>query len=335
MVNPSLEHVHRFAHEAMGTLFEVAVAGQEKKYAEQASMAVFREVDRLENLFSRFNPCSELGQINRLRPDESLRIGLEVYECLKTAEQVRLDTAGAFDINYKARLRIRGPEGTERFQPGGQAGNPGYELSSGADGFSIRLPELGGENYAASLDLDLGGIGKGYALDRAVSILSDWTVERALVHSGTSTAVAFGSAPGLKEGEEGWPVGVGGKWSSADAPGRVLLRDRALSGSGTEVKGGHILDPGTGREAESHLAAWVSHPSAAIADAISTAFMVMRQDEVEAYCRSHPEVWALVITNKGEPVAYNSKIFLFPPSGSPGRRILSSASRLGRQDILK
>ena len=68
------ESVHRFAHEAMGTIFEVLIAGQEAGYAAQAAEAVFREIDRLEGLFSRFNATSEIGQINRLRADESLRI---------------------------------------------------------------------------------------------------------------------------------------------------------------------------------------------------------------------------------------------------------------------
>jgi thiamine biosynthesis lipoprotein len=246
-------------------------------------------------------------------------MGLEVYECLKSAEQVRLDTHGAFDINYLARPRAGGPKGRKRVRPGKRAGNPCYELSSGPDGYAICLPESADEDSAGSLDLDLGGIGKGYALDRAVAVLADWTVDRALVHSGTSTAVAVGSAPGLKTGEEGWPVGVGGKWTAVGSTGRVLLRNRAISGSGTEVKGRHILDPGTGRKAQSHLAAWVSHPSAAIADALSTAFMVMGRKEVGAYCARRPEVWALVITITGKPASFNSHI-LSSPSLSPAGR---------------
>jgi thiamine biosynthesis lipoprotein len=68
-----------------------------------------------------------------------------------------------------------------------------------------------------------------------------------------------------------------------------------VSGSGTEVKGEHIIDPRTGRPARAHLAAWAAHPSAAVSDALSTAFLVMGTEEAERYCRSHPEVWGLVI----------------------------------------
>lgn len=88
----------------------------------------------------------------------------------------------------------------------------------------------------------------------------------------------------------------------------MLLRDRALSGSGTEVKGRHLLDPRTGRPAEDHVAAWVSHPSAATADALSTAFMAMNSKEARRYCRDHPDVWALLITPKRKGLLFNPEV---------------------------
>jgi thiamine biosynthesis lipoprotein len=112
----------------------------------------------------------------------------------------------------------------------------------------------------------------------------------------------------LSAGETGWPVGVGGTWELTGIPKRVLLYNRALSGSGSEVKGGHILDPRTGRRAEGHLAAWVSHPAAAVADALSTAFMAMSHKEVRRYCRDHPDVWALLITPKSKARLFNREI---------------------------
>jgi thiamine biosynthesis lipoprotein len=82
-----------------------------------------------------------------------------------------------------------------------------------------------------------------------------------------------------------------------------------LSGSGTEVKGTHILDPRTGEPAEEHLAVWVSHPSATVADALSTAFMVMSPDEVTAYTGNDTDVWALVVDNKRECRVLNPGLF--------------------------
>jgi thiamine biosynthesis lipoprotein len=278
----------------MGTIFEVLIAGQEAAYSVEASQAVFREVDRLEALFSRFNATSEIGQINRLRADESLRISLDAFECLSIAGRVQRETAGAFDINFR---RERGS--SER---------PDFELTAADSGFQVRLRQDFLGRSSAGLDLDLGAIGKGYALDKAASILADWSVERFLIHGGTSSALAARDAPGLSLGEAGWPVGVGGTWELPDVPKRVLLRGRALSGSGTEVKGRHISDPRTGRPAKGHLAAWVSHPSAAVSDALSTAFMAMSSKEARRYCEQHSDVWALLITPKKKGLLFNREI---------------------------
>jgi thiamine biosynthesis lipoprotein len=292
MMKPVNGVVHRFAHEAMGTIFEVMIAGTDEKYAGQASQAVFQEIDRLEALFSRFNACSEIGQINRLQPGESMRIGFETYDCLKTAALISAETDGAFDINFRSLIQ-------------GKA----FAVFRTKSGFGINIQETPFQHTGRSVDLDLGAIGKGYALDRAQVILTDWGVERALIHGGTSTALAIGSAPGLDPGEVGWPVGVGGIWTLPGAPKRVLLRDRALSGSGTEVKGRHIQDPRTNNPAEKHFAAWVSHPRAAVADALSTAFMVMSQEDVRSYCQSHSEVWALLILDQRNHQIFNQEIF--------------------------
>jgi thiamine biosynthesis lipoprotein len=279
-------NVSRFSHQAMGTFFEVNIAGEEKTYAEQAARAAFKEIDRLENLFSRFDATSEISRLNRLGPGESMAIGIEAFECLTIAERVRAETGGAFDVNVRGRNPAAEDEG-----PAPAA----FWLSKTSSGFEAGRTAASGGGFAR-LDLDLGGIGKGYALDKAMAVLAEWSIGNVLVHGGTSTAVAAGSAPEKR----GWPVGVGGGWPCPDAPRELMLSGRALSGSGTEVKGQHILDPRTGAPATGHAAAWALHPDAAGADALSTAFMVMKTEDVEKYCSGHPEVWALVVIDYGE-----------------------------------
>jgi thiamine biosynthesis lipoprotein len=306
MTEPPKSTVSRFSHHAMGTVFEIFIAGEEESYAGQAARAAFDEIDRVERLFSRFNPASETGQINGLKTGESMAIGVEMFECLSIAERVRAETAGSFDVNVRMKVKFRSPDMSWISD---DAELPSFELRGGISsagagercdrgdrapsGFELRAVAAG-SGTGCCLELDLGGIGKGYALDKALEILEDWSVENALVHAGTSTAIAMGSAP---DGE-GWPVGVGGGWPGA--PREMRLAAKALSGSGTEVKGGHVIDPRTGGPAGGHLAAWSTHPSGAVADAISTAFMVMTTEEVENYCLSHPDVWALVVKSYGD-----------------------------------
>jgi thiamine biosynthesis lipoprotein len=94
-----------------------------------------------------------------------------------------------------------------------------------------------------------------------------------------------------------------------------------LSGSGTAVKGEHIIDPRTGRPARGHRAAWASHPSAAAADALSTAFMVMTTAGVAALCGRHPEVWALVINARKKCRIFNAgAIAVNRPGGTRRQR---------------
>ena len=264
----------RFSHFAMGTTFEVMIAGSDEIYAGQASQAVFDEIDRIENLFNRFNPSSEVGQLNLLKAGKKIKIGVELFECLKTAALVQKETRGAFNINVASLVRYK--RKSREFP---------VELSLLPAGFMAKILDRVASQKIHGVEFDLGGIGKGYALEKALEICSDWGIKRVLLHGGTSTALAAGDAPSEDEGNSGWPVGIGGDWDCPKVPERFFLKSRALSGSGTEVKGGHIIDPKTGQPAQGHKAVWVSHISAAWADALSTAFMVMTTENFKEYMR--------------------------------------------------
>jgi len=140
--------------------------------------------------------------------------------------------------------------------------------------------------------VDLGAIGKGYAVDQMTALLRDWSIEEALVHSGESSAFALGS----------WSVAIRDPEGQEEILGCVQLRDRSLSGSGLLLHGRHIIDPRTGRPAEGKRGAWAAAPSAAASDALSTAFMVMSSGEVREYCRRHDDVSAMIVS--GSPGRY-------------------------------
>ncbi len=284
---------YRFSHSAMGTTFEVILAESNAEYAGQASQAVFDEIDRIETFLSRFDPGSEISMINRLNSGQSLSVSVDVYSCLTTAFLIQDLTRGAFDINFAVSNR-----NDSKLQ------RKSVEIRKSKHGFLVICPDKPPEQMYCGVDFNLGGIGKGFALDKALDIFRDWSIENALIHGGTSTALAIGDAPDLAQEKKGWPVGVGGNWPALKEF-RLFLKSRALSGSGTEVKGLHVINPRTGKKASGHFGAWVSHPSAAVADALSTAFMVMDPPEVAAYCEMFPETWALVLIDPDHFDVYN------------------------------
>ena len=277
----------RLSHEAMACTFEVWIPGQDQP----AARAAFDEADRIEQEISRFVEHSDVSRLNRCRSGETVRVGIEAFECLKLALRIRHETWGAFDVTCSADS-ARGSTVTGRPPPAIRLDEEDHTVTVLRDGVRI----------------DLGGIGKGYALDKMAEILSEWGVVRGLVHAGQSTVLAIG-----RRGDDpAWtislrnPVGSNRCRANSDetelqvchcsvsSGGRVDLGRRALSGSGRLIQGEHIIDPRTGQPAAGPTAAWALAPSAAEADALSTALMVMTTSEVEAYFANHPNVAGLL-----------------------------------------
>lgn len=302
--------VHCFRYEAMATFFELFIAGGSEAYARKASRAAFSEVDRLESLFSRFDPSSEISRLARLLPGEAMRVGVETAEILELADLIRKETGGAFDIGWQsaeyarprplragARAGTRPVSGPTLFAPVKVSSRPGYFLAARARTVAK------GPARGLPLKLDLGGIGKGRALDGVKAVLGDWDIDNAMAHAGTSSVLAWGTGPDPERA--GWPVRLSCRDADPPCIRTLRLRDRALSGSGPEVKGPHILDPRTGRRASGKLIAWASAPAAAVSDALSTAFFVMGQAAIGRFCHEHPEVWAVVITRRKKCKMFN------------------------------
>jgi thiamine biosynthesis lipoprotein len=248
-------------HQAMATTFKVVIVGSDPVYARQAAAAAFAELDRLENLLSRHVENSDLARIHRLRAGQTTVVAPDTFECLSIALDIQAATGGAFDVAYGSAT----PIGSE----------PRFELDAVRHTVRVR---------ADGVRLDLGGIGKGLALDRMAGLLQEWDLPSALLAASTSTLLAL-AAPA---GERGWLVHIG----PDHAPRKLLLTHRAISGSGTAVRGSHIIDPQTQRPADRRCRAWAAAPTGAVADALSTAFMILDAADIRAYCERHPGVAA-------------------------------------------
>ena len=153
----------------------------------------------------------------------------------------------------------------------------------------------------AGVEINLGGIGKGFALDQCQTLLRERAVTDFMIHGGNSSILASGDRAGAAEG--GWTVGIRHPLRPERRIAEIRLRDKSLGTSGTGTqhfyhqgrKYGHIIDPRSGQPAEGVLSTTVLAPRAAIADALSTAFYVMGVNEIRQYCESHSEIGALVI----------------------------------------
>ena len=256
---------HRFSHAAMATVFEVHCVHADARYAAQATQAAFDLVDRLEQQLSRFIENSDISRVNHLAAGQAARVSPWTMECLQIAWHVYGLTGGAFDASIGSGLG---------------------RLELDPDEFTVRARDGGAS-------LDLGGIGKGYAVDRLAEVLEEWEISHALVHGGYSSVLAL--EPPVER--SGWALTL-----SAPGNGRILARvsarHRAFSASGVR-KGDHILDPRTGLPVLGRTAAWVAVPwedggsSAAVADALSTAFMIQPEEEIADLCRKCPglEAW--------------------------------------------
>jgi thiamine biosynthesis lipoprotein len=257
----------RFSHNAMATVFEIFVIHDDEQYAEQAAQEAFRELDRLELELSRFIENSDISRVNNLRKNQSIRIGLDAFECLKKCAQITSKTLGAFDITTGSFTRMN-------------------KLQLDESDLSVKL-------LANSIGLDLGGFGKGYAIDVIDKLFREWEIESVLIHGGKSSALALAKP----QGEKGWPVTLSNPARSGQILSHVYLKNRALSASGLE-KGHHIINPLTGKTIEDRLAAWALTSECATSDALSTAFMVMAPEEIEKYCQKNTDTLGLVILER-------------------------------------
>ena len=279
--------VRRFSHAAMATTFEVHCVYDDARYAGQAAQAAFDLVDRLELELSRFVANSDVSRVNSLAAGQTTRVSPSTMECLEIARGLYDLTGRAFDVSIGSGLEA---------------------LDLDADGFAVCA-------RADGVCLDLGGIGKGYAVDRMAELLEEWEVSQALVHGGFSSVLALEAPPD----REGWPLTL-----SAPGPGenrvlaRVAARQRAFSASGTQ-KGAHILDPRTGQAAHDR-AAWVALPRdaagspAAVAEGLSTAFMILPVEDVADLCRRGPGLEAWLVREPSEGQSRAALVHL-PASG--------------------
>jgi thiamine biosynthesis lipoprotein len=271
----------------MATRFEIVLHGANPVALRAVGEEALDEIDRLEALLSLYRNTSEIAHVNARAAREPVRVSPPVFRLLEQARRLSEETGGAFDITIAPLVRCWGFMGGTGRMPSPEA------VAAARERIGWHLVELDHSNSTVRFSregmmLDLGAIGKGYAIERAAGILRDGGVTSAIVHGGTSSVHAIGRPPD----DEAWKIAIECPVESTASPAPLLaavpLRDESMSVSAVWGRSfqsgdrtfGHVIDPCTGQPAEAALLSAVVLPSATETDALSTALLTLGAAEL-------------------------------------------------------
>ncbi len=240
--------------EAMGTRFEVFLHGQDAEHLDAVAVAVIEEFVRLDSVLSRFDPRSEIARVNREASGRAVRVDRELFALLEKCEQARRKTAGYFDVARGASVVLDEKYCTVQFTN-------------------------------ADAEIDLGAVGKGYALDCGREILLRYGVSSGLLQGGTSSVWAIGN--------ESWPVDLRHPLSPELIVSRIELNDCALSCSAVRQTGqqqSDVTNPHTGKPLTGDAACVVLAASATEAEFFSTGLLAMGRKRAEHFLTAYADL---------------------------------------------
>jgi thiamine biosynthesis lipoprotein len=292
-------------HYAMGTVFEIITYRTNPTQASQAMDHAFQEIDRLEEVMSLYKPASELNRLNRTAHLQAQTVTPDLYQVIQESLHYSELSEGAFDVTA-------GPL-AQRWKAvgrGEQPPSPAEEkrLRCGVGYRQVELiPPDRIRFHSSRVVVDLGAIGKGYAVDRAAAVLCSCGIESALMNAGGSTFYAMGCPPG----QSGWRVHLCDP--SAHIDPHVLLHENSVSTSQQTPPGvlgmpcfGHIIDVVAGEPLKSATAVSVVAESATASDALSTAFLLMGPTKGRDLVKKSKNVAAVWIGPEGPPQTVTS-----------------------------
>lgn len=300
MTDSPLERAISDGRYAMGTVLEITLEGLEPQAATQALDDLFELATRLDRLLSIYEPQSDISRLNRTAGRGRQQVDSEVEEILERSIAYSELTRGAFDVTIGPVVDLW-MEAVARDVP-----PTALELAAARELVgSNRISVVSGEGVSlsrAGMKLDLGGVAKGYALDRMLPLLERHGIESALLNFGQSSTWAVGAPAG----SAGWRLLVRGP--EGRFAGLITLRDQALSVSGSQGQWveigsrryGHIVDPRSGEPLTRARQAVVVSQRASLAEALSLALLVLDADAGLALVDAQPDCEGLLIEPGGE-----------------------------------
>ncbi len=262
---------------AMATYFEIALWGRDEQYLRGVAQEALEEIHRIEGQLSIYRDDTDIYELNAVAAYRPITLDPRVFRLLEHAKRLSAETGGAFDITVAPLIRAWGFMGAS-----GQMADPAA-VEEALTRVGMNLVELDEENFTArylreGVMIDLGAIGKGYALEQVAELIRDYEVPGGLIHGGTSSVAAVGSQP---DGSA-WQVAIQDPVDANSLLSVAGLRDASLSVSAihgkfftdADARYGHVIDPRTGQPVRNALLAAVVCPSATESDALSTALLI-------------------------------------------------------------
>ena len=263
----------------------------------RAAAIAFAEIKRLDNLLSKFNPRSEISQLNQ---QGKLKVSPDTLEVIKVALEFSKQSEGAFDITVAPLVDIWKPAIKTRMMPKEKIINAA-KLLVGSENILIEEKSRTVKFLKKGMQIDLGGIAKGYAVDCAIKKLQQAGIKSCLVNAG-------GNMYGLgRNGTRPWKVGIRHPRRPNEMIGFILLEDRAIATSGDyeqyfdsgNRRFSHIIDPKTGYPVNNGVVAvTVISSSATIGDALSTAVFVLGKEKGLRLAERYKNTQAIILTKE-------------------------------------
>jgi len=250
--------------DAMGSTFSIVLYGEDRIKMEAAADAALDEVRRLDELLSNYKPDSEWSLVNRNAAGGPVKVSPELFRLLSACWDYSRASDGAFDITVGPLMRVWGFYKGSGHLPH----RPEVQAALARVGYRHMLLDAAAQTVRfdrAGVELDPGGIGKGYAVDRMVEVLRRMGVRSGFVAGSGSSIYGIGAPP---DQPKGWPVTIKDPWDASKTQAQVWLKDMSMSTSGSYEKFfraegriyAHIMDPRTGYPAQGSVSVSVIAP---------------------------------------------------------------------------
>lgn len=282
---------HEATRLSMACVYAIEAYGPDAAALPPILDEAFDEVDRIDRLMSHYKPDSPLSRLNREAARHPVTVDPELFDFIAEAMRYNRESGGAFDITVGPLMRAWGFFGGDGRVPSGDELAAARRHVGGAHVLLDPVAKTIGFDQPG-VELDLGGIAKGYAVDRAVGLLRQRHITAALVSAGGSTIYGLGAPPG----RHGWDVTIQDPVDSRKTALTVRLKDRAVSVAGRSEKSfesagvtySHIMDPHTGRPVQGVLSVAVLANAGTAGDALDDALFVMGPERSRVYLNTLP-----------------------------------------------